>query len=571
MDFDVIVVGSGMSGGWVAKEMCERGFKTLIIERGQNVRHGTDYADVLMPWEVENHGWVAEDEVAEHYPIQSKCYAFHTANKHWWVKDSDHPYLSPPDRPFYWIRGYHVGGRSLMWARQTYRWSDIDFGANKRDGHGVDWPIRYADMAPWYDHVETFAGISGSHEGLDQLPDGQFQPPMDFTIVESEFKQKLEAAYPTRKMTIGRCAHLTQPTDEQTALGRNPCQFRSLCERGCSFGAYFSALSATLPAAERTGNLTLVTESIVESVMYDPATRRATGVRVLDAATRAGRTYTARAVFLNASTIGTAQILLNSKSDTFPKGLANRSDQVGRNLMDHVSGLGASGVHRGHADRYYSGRRPNGTYIPRYANVTEPTGDFVRGFAFQGGATRVGWQRGFYRPGVGEQAKAELRAPGPWEMHLSGFGEMLPRPDNRVTLDGSKVDQWGIPLVHIDCTFGENELKIAARANRDAVEMLTTAGFVDVRVRTKEQRDGGGDGPLPPGYGIHEMGTARMGRDPRTSVLNAHNQAHDVPNLFVTDGAAMASSACQNPSLTYMALSARAADHAAQLMKENVI
>jgi choline dehydrogenase-like flavoprotein len=568
VDFDAIVVGSGMSGGWVAKELCERGLKTLVIERGGPVAHGTDYNDVLQPWEVENRGMVPEAEIAEHYAIQSKCYAFNTATKHWWVKDSDHPYLSPPERPFFWIRGYHVGGRSLMWARQTYRWSDIDFTANLKDGHGTDWPIRYADIAPWYDHVERFAGISGSREGYEQLPDGQFQPAMDMTVVEKEFKARLEAAYPTRRMTAGRCAHLTAPTDEQIALGRGPCQFRSLCERGCSFGAYFSALSATLPAAQRTNNMTLVTDAIVHSVIHDRKTGRATGVRIIDANTREGRIYEARLIFLNASAIGTAQILLNSKSEAFPTGLANRSDMVGRNLMDHVSGMGASGTWPGFTDRYYEGRRPNGTYIPRYANVTEPTGDFVRGYAFQGGTARMGWERGEWGPGIGVPMKERLRMPGEWVMHLSGFGEMLPNPDNRVTLHPTQTDKWGIALVHIDCGLGDNDRKIAARANLDAVEMLQKAGFVGVQVRDDSHGD---TNPLPPGYGIHEMGTARMGRDPATSVLNAFNQAHDVPNLFISDGAAMASSACQNPSLTYMALSARAAGHAAQLLKEGVL
>jgi choline dehydrogenase-like flavoprotein len=568
-DFDAIVVGSGVTGGWVAKELCEKGLKTLLLERGPNVQHGTDYTDMLQPWEVENRGAVNQDEAARDYPIQSKCYAFNNANKQWWVKDSEHPYTFPPERPFYWMRGYHLGGRSLMWGRQTYRWSDIDFEANSKDAYGVDWPIRYADIAPWYAYVERFAGISGSPEGLAQLPDGEFQPPMDFTIVEREFKQRMEAAYPTRKMTIGRCAHLTKPTDEQVALGRTSCQFRSLCERGCVYGAYFSTQSATLPAAQRTGNLTIQPDSIVHSVICDPSGKRVTGVRVIDANTKQGRTVTARIVFVNGSTIATAALLLNSTSEAFPNGLANRSDQVGRNLMDHVSGFGASGVWPGDLDRYYFGRRPNGTYIPRYVNVTEPTDSFVRGFGFQGGAFRSSWPRGIYEPGIGEALKNQLRTPGSWSMHLSGFGEMLPRPENRVTLDGTQKDGWGMPLIHIDCAYGDNELKMVSRANADAKQMLERAGFQHVKVRTRDSD--GEEGPVPPGYGIHEMGTARMGRDPATSVLNQWNQAHDLPNLFITDGACMASSACQNPSLTYMALSARAANHAVEIMKEGII
>ncbi len=568
MDFDAIVVGSGISGGWVAKELTERGFKTVLIERGQDVKHGTDYSDTLMPWELVNRGWMPQDELAQDYKIQARCYAFNTANRNWWVKDTEHPYTMPDERPFYWMRGYHVGGRSLMWGRQTYRWSDIDFEANSKDGNGVDWPIRYADIAPWYDRVETFAGISGRSEGLAQLPDSKFQPPMDFTIVESEFKQKLESAYPTRKLTIGRCAHITQATDEQTALGRSNCQFRTLCERGCSFGALFSTQAATLPAAQRTNNLTLLTDTIVHSVVYDPATKKASGVRVIDANTKVGRTITARIVFLNASTIPTAGILLNSKSEEFPNGLANRSDQVGRNLMDHVSGLGASGFYPGHLDRYYSGRRPNGTYIPRYAKVTEPSEYFVRGFGYPGGALREGWQRALRQPLIGTALKEKLREPGGWVMHLSGFGEMLPRADNRITLEATQTDQWGMPVLHIDCSYGPNEMKIAARANQDAKDMLEKCGFTNVYIR---KNDDGSPSPAPPGYGIHEMGTARMGRDPGTSVLNEFNQAHDVPNLFITDGSCMASSACVNPSLTYMALSARAVDHAGELLKEGMV
>ncbi|MEJ0058325.1 MAG: GMC family oxidoreductase [Terricaulis sp.] len=560
MDFDAIVVGSGMSGGWVAKELTERGFKTLVIERGKKITHGEDYLDFKAPWELDNRGRIPEDELAEDYAIQRTCYAFTTANKHLFVKDSDHPYLTPEGRPFNWLRGYHLGGRSLLWARHSYRWSDLDYEANAKDGHGVDWPIRYADMAPWYDRVERFAGISGSREGISNLPDGQFLPAMELNAVEKHFKQQMEARYPGRKMIMGRVAHLTQPTEEHDALGRGQCQYRDFCYRGCSFGAYFSSLSATLPAAERTGNLTVVTDAIGHSVIYDPATGRATGVRVIDYNTKEGRTYTGRVVFLNASAIGTAQIMLNSTSEQFPNGIANRSDQVGRNLMDHVSGIRAAGTFPGADDRYYAGRRPAGIYIPRYRNVETQERDYVRGYGLQGGASRADWNRAAGTPGVGVELKESLRTPGKWGMSLSGFAEMLPRPDNRVTLHETRKDKWGIPLVHIDCTYGENDLKLAAQCLVDAREMLENAGFVDVTVRE--------GGPVSPGYGIHEMGTARMGRDPATSVLNGWNQAHDVPNLFSTDGACMASSACQNPSLSYMALSARAANHAADLMQE---
>jgi len=557
MDFDAIVVGSGITGGWVAKELCERGLKVLMLERGRNVEHKVDYTDFAAPWQIPNRGRVAEDEEAQHYAIQRTCRAFNSATRQWWVRDSEHPYSTPPERPYSWIRGYHLGGRSITWGRQVYRMSDHDFGANLRDGHGVDWPIRYADISPWYDRVERFAGVSGSNEGLEQLPDGQFMAPMGLNCLELDFKQKVEANHPTRRVTVGRCAHLTEPTSEQLALGRGPCQLRSVCERGCGYGAYFSSLAATLPAAKRTGNLTIVTDAIVEKLDYDHAKRRVSGVRVIDANTKQGRSYQARMVFLCASSIGTAQILLSSRSDFFPTGLANRSDAVGRYLMDHVVGIGAVGTHPGFLDRYYYGRRPTGFYLPRYINITEKDGvDFVRGFAFLGFSSRSTWMRAQDEVGVGAELKQKLRTPGRWEMRLIGFGEMLPRADNRVTL-GTRTDKWGIPLVHIDCTHGENERLIGERANRDAAAMLAAAGFENIESSSPV---------LPPGQSIHEMGTARMGNDPATSVLNRYNRAHDVANLFVTDGSCMASTGTANPALTFMALSARAANYAADLL-----
>ncbi|HEY0043256.1 MAG TPA: GMC family oxidoreductase [Allosphingosinicella sp.] len=560
--FDAIVIGSGMSGGWAAKELTEKGLKTLVIERGGHVEHGADYTDSLSPWELENFGMVPEEEAAEHYSVQRQCYAFSTATKHFWVKDSEHPYTYPEERPFMWIRGYHLGGRSIMWARQSYRMSEMDFESNARDGHGSDWPIRYKDMAPWYDHVEKFAGISGSRDGLDQLPDGQYLPPMDLTGTEKDFKKKLEAAYPTRKLIIGRCAHLTEAQPHHEELGRTACQYRSLCERGCSYGAYFSSLSATLPAAERTGNLTIVTDAVAHSIIYDPKTGKASGVRVIDAKTKQGRTYEGKVVFLCASAIPTAQILLNSTSEAFPTGLANRSDAVGRYLVDHLSGMGASGTYPGDETHYHHGRRPNGFYIPRYRNVTEPAEGFTRGYGFQGGVLRDNWRRGIWQEGVGAEFKAGLRKPGPWRIGLSGFGEMLPNPNNRVTLHKTAKDKWGMPIVHIDVSLGENEKKMIAQVGEDAKAMLEMAGATDITVR---KHYGGA------GLGIHEMGTAHMGKDPKTSVLNQYNQAHDVKNLFVTDGACMASSGCQNPSLSYMAMSARGAHYAHQFLRDGVI
>lgn len=560
--FDAIVIGSGMSGGWAAKELTEKGLKTLVIERGHHIEHGADYGDSLAPWEVPNFGMVPEEEADEHYAIQKQCYAFSTANKHFWVKDSEHPYSVEPGKPFMWIRGYHLGGRSLMWARQSYRMSEMDFEANAKDGYGSDWPIRYADMAPWYDHVETFAGISGSRENLPQLPDGQFLPPMELTGAERDFKAKIETAYPGRRLIIGRCAHLTEAQPHHEELGRITCQYRSLCERGCSYGSYFSSLSATLPAAERTGNLTVVTDSIAHSLIHDPKTGRVAGVRVIDAKTKQGRTYEGKVVFLCASAIPTAQIMLNSASEAFPNGIANRSGAVGRYLMDHLSGLGAGGIYPGFEARYHRGRRPNGFYIPRYRNVSEETPDFHRGFGFQGGVMRDSWKRGAWKAGVGAEFKTSLRAPGPWKIGMGGFGEMLPRADNRVTLHATKKDQWGMPLVHIDCSLGENDKKMIAQIRADARDMLERAGCTDIHV-------GEHYGGL--GLGIHEMGTAHMGKDPTRSVLNKHNQTHDVPNLFVTDGACMASGGCQNPSLTYMAMSARGAHFASQFLKEGRI
>ena len=494
--------------------------------------------------------------------MQKTCYAFNDFTKHFFVNDREHAYETPEGKPFSWIRGYHLGGRSLQWHRQSYRWSDLDFEANAKDGHGVDWPIRYRDIASWYDHVETFAGISGSLDGLPQLPDGKFQPPFEMNCVEKEVKRRVEAAFPERNIIIGRAAHLTAPTEEQLKLGRGRCMNRNECQRGCSFGAYFSSLSATLPAAERTGNLTTVTDAIVEKVVYDAAAGRASGVQVIDANTREGREYSAKTIFLCASTLGTTQIMLNSTSESFPNGIANRSGTLGHYLMDHIGGSTSYGTFAGFEDQYHSSRRPNECYVPRFRNVDEPDERFLRGFGYQGGAKRLDWQEGIYRAGIGADMKAALRRPGPWRFAIEGFGEMLPDRRNRVWLDDSKVDQWGIPILNIDCEHRENEKAMIQAMADDAGEMMQAAGLQDIRTFAN---------PAPPGLLIHEMGTARMGHDPETSVLNRHNQAHDVPNLFVTDGSAMTSSACQNPSLTYMALTARASEFAARSLADGTI
>jgi choline dehydrogenase-like flavoprotein len=565
-DFDAIVIGSGMSGGWCAKELSERGLKVLVLERGRELDPAQDYSDHMAPWERPNLDRIPEDEVAAHYYVQKAgvSYAVHQTTKQFWVKDDESPYETPEDRPFQWLRGYHSGGKSLMWSRQSYRLGPQDFEANKLDGHGVDWPIRYADLAPWYDHVERFAGIAGARDGLSQLPDGVFQPPFELTVAEKAFKASVERAFPTRNVINARVAHLTQPTEEQTALGRSACQSRNYCHRGCSFGAYFSSMSATLPAAARTGNCTLVSNAIVQSIDHDPATGRASGVKVLDALTREGRTYTARLIFLNASTVPTTMILLNSTSEAYPTGLANRSGQVGRNLMDHFGGASASGVLMGFDDRYHAGRAPAGLYVPRYVNISEHTDEFVRGFGFQGGGKRAGWSGD--RAGIGEDFKTANRTPGPWRVGISAFGEMLPYAHNTITLHRTQRDKWGMATPVIDCRMGANENAMMVRASRDAKAMLEAAGATDIRSSE--------DAPIKltaPGNKIHEMGTARMGRDPTTSVLNGWGQAHDIPNLFISDGACMPSSGCQNPSLTYMALSARAANHAADLVRDGAL
>ena len=499
-----------------------------------------------------------EDELLRDYAVQAKNFAFSAANKHFWVKDSESPYSTPDGKPFTWYRGFHLGGRSLMWGRMSLRWSEMDFAANKLDGHGSDWPIRYADLAPWYDHVEAFAGISGSKEGLAQLPDGDFLPPMGLNAVEADFKAKLEAKFPGRTVIPPRVANLSEARQHHLDLGRGPCQYRAICHRGCSYGAYFSSLSATLPAARLTGNLTVVTDAIVHSVIHDPKTNRVTGVRVIDAKTKRARTYQGKMVFLNASTIPTAQILLASTSAAFPNGLANSSDMVGRNLMDHIGGAAAIGVYPGFEDRYYRGRRPQANIIPRYSNL-DGKADYLRGFSLGTMAFRSNWKLASMGPvGVGAAAKERLRKPGPWMMFVGGSAEMLPNRDNRVTLHATRKDKWGMAIPHIECAPGDNERKLVAAAQSDAEAMLTAAG---AHIINK------GHGPGTPGATIHEMGTAHMGADPRTSVLNKYSQAHDVPNLFITDGSAMASTATQNPSLTYMALSARAAHYAVEFLK----
>lgn len=552
--FDAIVVGSGISGGWAAKELCEKGLKTLVLERGRNVEHIKDYPTATKhPWEFEHRGEQTQAD-KDASPIQTQCYAFEESTKHFFVNDIENPYNQV--KPFQWIRGYHVGGRSLMWGRQCYRWSDLDFEANAKDGHGVDWPIRYKDLAPWYSYVERFAGISGSREGLPQLPDSEFLPPMEMNCLEKHMAQKIRENYDDRQMIIGRVAHVTSP---EAMHGRGPCQFRNLCGRGCPFGAYFSSNSATLPAAAATGNLTLRPHSIVLEVMYDKEKKRASGVRILDAETNETVEYFAKIVFLNASTLGTTHILLSSVSDAFPNGLGNASDQVGRNLMDHHYQVGAGARYEGFEDQYYSGRRPNGIYVPRFRNINDKTKrkDYLRGFGYQGGGGRGTPSMDEY---MGAELKQKIQTPGSWGMWLGGWGEHLPDPNNRATLNKSKKDKFGQPTLDLDCAFGDNERAMRKDMMESAAEMLEKSGMKNVYQFDNPNSH--------PGFCIHEMGTARMGKDPKSSVLNAWNQVHDVQNIFVTDGACMTSSGCVNPSLTYMAITARACDHAVSELKK---
>lgn len=559
--YDAIVIGSGISGGWAAKELTEKGLKTLVLERGRMVKHIQDYPTMnFNPWDFKNAGRTPEKEVKEHYPKQNRTgYTVNEQWKHFFVKDSEHPYSEV--KRFDWIRGYHVGGRSLTWGRQSYRWSDLDFEANAKEGIAIDWPIRYADLAPWYDYVEEWIGVSGQKMGLSQLPDGKFQPPMEMNCVEEDAKGKIEATFSERNMTIGRTAHITKPTELQKKLGRGKCQFRNLCMRGCPFGGYFSSNASTLIAAEATGNLTLRPDSIVHSLVYDEKKDKVTGVKVIDANTKQEVEYYAKVVFVCASALNSTWILMNTKNGRFPNGLGNESDQLGRNIMDHHFKAGAEGASEGFTDRYYSGRRANGIYIPRFRNLNAKTKqkDFVRGYGFQGGAGRRGWSHYVAEMGIGKGFKEQMQAPGQWRMGINGFGEMLPHPDNRMSLDHTKLDQWGLPTLIMDVEIKENELAMRKDMQATAVEMLEAAGLKNVRPYDHE---------YAPGLGIHEMGTARMGHNPKTSVLNKWNQVHAAKNVFLTDGACMTSASCVNPSLTYMALTARAVNHAVEELKK---
>ncbi len=555
--YDAIVVGSGMTGGWAAKELGQKGLNTLVLEAGRSIDPAKDYCEHVPTWGVKFRGLGDRRQELKTQPIQRTCYACDEWAAKFFVNDLENPYATPADKPFMFIRGRQVGGRSIMWGRQTYRWSDLDFEANAREGIGVDWPIRYADIAPWYDYVEEFAGISGQAEGLPQLPDGRFLPAMQMNCAEVAVKDAIGKHWPgERMMTIGRCAVLTRPHN-----GRMACHYCGSCHRGCMSRAYFSSLNATLPVALATGKVTLRPYSMVHSLSYDDHSRRVTGVRVIDAQTRQATEYRAQVIFLCASTLESARILLNSSTPQFPNGLANSSGELGHNLMDHVTGAGASGMIPGYEDKISIGNRPNGIYIPRFRNVKSKS-QFLRGYGYQGGAERSDWRRGVNQAGFGADFKRSLRQPGPWYFDMGAFCECLPKHENYVELDRSRSDAWGIPVLKINCAYGPNEKALLQDAAIAAAEMLAAAGARDIQTFVEADA---------PGLAIHEMGTARMGRDPKTSVLNAYNQAHDVKNLFVTDGSCMASSSCVNPSITYMALTARACHYAVEQMKRGEI
>jgi len=557
-EYDAIVIGTGISGGWAAKELCEKGLKTLVLERGRMVKHIDDYTTMNDdPWDLELRGGITAEEKETQEKQSRTGYTTAPASRHWFVNDLKHPYNET--KRFDWMRGYHVGGRSIMWGRHCYRLSDLDFEANKKDGYGVDWPIRYKDIAPWYDKVEEYIGLSGEKMGLPQLPDGKFLPPIEMNCVETHLKKSMGENYTDRVLTVGRIAHIT--TTDKKFEGRTACQFRNRCIRGCPFGGYFSSNSSTLPAAERTGNMTLRPHSIVHEIIYDDAKKMATGVRVIDAESKEKLVFNAKIVFCCASAIASASILLQSKSKRFPNGLGNDSGELGHNIMDHHLGAGARGKTNEYKDKYYKGRRPGGLYLPRFRNLGDKATakkEFLRGYGYQGGAGRGDISELVAEAGYGEQLTKSILEPGSWSITLFGFGECLPYHENKMTLDYEKLDDWGLPTITFDAEWKENEYEMRKDMIAQAVDMLEKAGFTDIETIDRVHA---------PGIGIHEMGTARMGKDPKTSVLNENNQVHGVPNVYVTDGACMTSAGCTNPSITYMALTARAAEHAVKQLK----
>lgn len=555
--YDAIVVGTGISGGWAAKELTEKGLKTLVLERGRMVKHPDYPTATKEPWELPNAGRPTQEDLRQQGKQARTGYTVAQGHKHWFVNDLDHPY-SEVNR-FDWMRGYHVGGRSITWGRQSYRLSDLDFEANVKDGIAIDWPLRYKEIAPWYDYVEQYIGVSGQVENYPALPDGKFLPPMELNCVELELKKSLKDKF-SRLLTIGRTAHATAPLPHSPQRGT--CQFRNLCMRGCPYGGYFSSVASTLPAAEKTGNMTLRPNSIVSEIIYDEQKGKATGVKVLDAETGEQLEFHARVIFLCASTFGSTFILMNSISNRFPNGLGNDSGELGHNIMDHHLSVGANADVEGYDDQYYSGRRANGFYIPRYRNIGRDKRDYIRGFGYQGAASRQGWGSHVAEMSIGAALKNDAGKPGKWTIGMGGFGEILPYHENFVVLNKDLKDKHGLPTLTFDAILRDNEFKMRKDMANDAAEMLEAAGYKNVTTFDRE---------IGVGLGIHEMGTARMGKDPKTSVLNKYNQVHACKNVYVTDGSFMTSAACHNPSLGYMAFTARAADHAVSELKKNNI
>jgi choline dehydrogenase-like flavoprotein len=552
--FDAIVIGSGISGGWAAKELCEKGLKTLVLERGRNVEHIKDYTTATKaPWEMPHRGKVTLAD-AEENPIANRCYAYNEYTEHFFVKDKEHPYKQV--KPFDWIRGYQVGGKSLIWGRWTQRWSDLDFEANGKQGIGVDWPIRYKDIAPWYSYVEKFVGISGNRDGIPHLPDGEFLPPMEMNAIEKHLQKSIAQNYTDRQLIISRTANLSKGLKD-----RGPCQYRDMCARGCPFSGYFSSNSATLPAARATGNLTLHPFAVVHEILYDQDKQKAIGVSVIDTNTKAITEYYAKVIFVNAGTLNTTLLFLNSISSRFPNGFGNDSGVLGHYLMDHNYRGHINAQHDGYQDLYYYGRRPTGVYVPRFRNVNDDKQkDFVRGYAIAAGGSR--WSEYVPEGGIGADFKDALSEPGTWGIWMNTMGECLPYYENKVELSKTRKDAWGMPELEIDCEYKANELAMLKDSLTQGSEMLEKAGFNSIQAYDSNQA---------PGQGIHEMGTARMGRDHKTSILNGNNQVWGAKNVFATDGACMVSTACQNPSLTYMALTARAVDFAVnELKRQNI-
>ena len=559
-NFDAIVIGTGISGGWAAKELCENGLKTLVLERGRMVKHVVDYPTMHDEnWDYKHRNRITPEEKARQEKQSRTGYTTAEASRHWFVDDIEHPYSET--KRFDWMRGYHVGGRSITWGRHSYRLSEMDFEANKNDGYGVDWPIRYKDIEPWYDKVEEYIGVSGTNMGLKQLPDGKLTEAMPLNCVEADFAERVAENMDGRVVTNGRVAHITGDNKHE---GRANCQFRNRCIRGCPFGGYFSSNASTLPAAERTGNMTLRPNSIAYEIVYDENSKKASGVKVIDTETKEALFFEAEVIFCCASAIASNSILMQSKSERFPNGLGNDSGELGHNIMDHQLGVGAYAVVQEHEDKYYKGRRPGGFYIPRFRNIDAESvyPSFKRGYGYQGAASRQNWKRAVSEMSYGKELKDDLVKPGPWVIGMGGFGECLPYHENKITLNYENLDQWGLPTVDFDVEFKENEEIMRKDIQEQAIAMLEAAGYENVRGFDDRSQ-------FAPGLAIHEMGGARMGRDPKTSILNKYNQVHNVTNVYVTDGACMTSAGCQNPSLTYMAITARAANHAAQEFKKN--